>query len=122
LESNHVATGTTFPATATNKKLIYKSEITNKLDFSENDSGSIATVSTLIGSPEKLNYKTEKKNNKLFFSKNISVSTVDEFPLADKRGNLPIDNELESESEDALANDSCIFSIPVEDVGTAQRC
>jgi len=104
---------------STKKKLIYNSEFKSKLDLFENGSAPTGKVST--GSPEEVNYKIGKKNNGLVFSKNISVLAVDEFPLTEQRENLPNDNELESESEDALANNSCIFTIPVEDVRTAQR-
>jgi len=65
------------------KKVIYNSEFKRKLDFSKNDSAPTGTVST--GSPEKGNYKIGKKNNGLVFSKNISVSAVDEFPLTEQK-------------------------------------
>jgi len=119
-EDNYVATGMVPTQYSSKKKLVYNSEFKSKLDFSKNNSGKTGTVST--GSPEKGNYKIGKKNINLVFAKNVSVSAVDEFPLTEQKDNLPNDNELESESEGALANDYCIFTIPFEDVGTTQRC
>jgi len=97
-----VAAGTVSIHHSSKKKLIYNSEFKSKLDFSENGSAPIGSVSTSTGSPEKVNYKIGKKNDNLVFAKNVFVSAVDEFPLTEQSENLLTDNELESESEDAL--------------------